>query len=74
MMNVCVRASVHPGFQFRSQLLNPLFWFLYFHTSAHLKTSETKTTIDLDKISEEIVSNVQTSCLKSHSNFRLTHG
>ena len=40
--------SADPGLKF-----NLLFKFLYFCTSVHFKTSETKTTIHSDKISEK---------------------
>ena len=42
-------ASANPGLKF-----NPLFCFLYFYPSVSSKTLGTKTSIEIEKISEEI--------------------
>ena len=45
-------ASTNSGLKF-----NPMSPFLYFYISVYFKTSQTKTTIDQDKISKEISRN-----------------
>ena len=63
------KASANPGLNF-----NPLFSFLRFYTSVSLKTSETKTSNDPDKISEEIFLIFQTSCWEISLGSDLTQG
>ena len=41
--------SANAGLKF-----NPLFWFLYFYPFVSSKTLGTKTSIDIEKISEEV--------------------
>ena len=45
--------SANPGLKF-----NPLFSFQCFYTSVYLKISKNKTTVDPDKIFEEIFSSL----------------
>ena len=59
--------STNSGLKF-----NPLFPFLCFYISVYLKTLQTKTTIDQDKISKEISISKLLESLER--NFTLTQG
>ena len=49
---------------------SPLFSFLYFYMPVSFRTSETITSIDQDKISEEIFENLWTNSGEIHVNFK----
>ena len=62
--------STNSGLKF-----NPMFQFLCFYISVYFKTSQTKITIDPDKIFEEISRNAINKLLESlERNFTLTQG